>query len=315
LTELDEQLFVAARDSGIGSTEITRAAEGQAETPSSPFEPSSPVAQALPECASLMEVMRSVQLDTMRNLGIASLQPLRAALANTSRDENEELWARYHVILGAALRARAGSLPAHRRARLLIEATRAFDEAFGVYATRGAFTLNYAGYQAQERRESCRPFGDCVGERDGTALVALAIAGPANKSGGLLKRAVTSLRLARAGADIKSWAWVSTTNNLACALTLLGKRSPGPVAAALLREATHVLQEALKAPCDGLRREDRASTLINLAEALLSSAERETPGVRVKKIERALMASSVALLSVVPADLGWLVKLQHRELN
>jgi hypothetical protein len=83
----------------------------------------------------------------------------------------------------------------------------------------------------------------------------------------------------------------------------------------MLREATQVLGEVLMACEDDRWRADRASTLINLAEALLSLAERETPDMRVKKIERALAASSVALLTVAPPEWAPLLHLANVALD
>jgi hypothetical protein len=54
---------------------------------------------------------------------------------------------------------------------------------------------------------------------------------------------------------------------------------------------------------------------MNLAETLLLMAERETPHMRLKKIERAYTASSMALLTVLPVELAWLVRLEHRDLE
>jgi hypothetical protein len=72
-----------------------------------------------------------------------------------------------------------------------------------------------------------------------------------------------------------------------------------------------VLHEALEAHAAGYRREDRDSTLINLAETLLLLAERDTPDLRLQRAERALVACSIALLNVVPAEYGWLIRLQR----
>jgi hypothetical protein len=272
--------------------------------------------------------LRSVRLPTLCALRTASLRSLRAAIARTSEADDSHRWAAYHLILGVALRLRASRKRGHQRAQILIEATRAFDAAFGVYAAlrtvangdqflpvRAGSDTILDEISTTHRRSGSRPFGTCVSERDGTLLVARAIVGPTDSGSRLLERAVVYLRLARAGAELKSWSWISNTNNLACALTLLGNRTPAPSGSAMLREATQVLSEVLKA-CDGSRwRADRASTLINLAEALLSLAQRETPDIRLKKIERALAASCVALLTVAPPEWATLLQLTSTALE
>jgi hypothetical protein len=275
-----------------------------------------------------LSTLRSVRLPTMHALRSASLRSLRAAIARTPDGDDPQQWAAYHLILGASLRLRASRKRGHQRAIILIEATRAFDAAYSVYAALRTVASGdqllplQAGrdtildeLSTSHRRGGSRPFGACVGERDGTLLVARAIVGPLGTGSRLLERAVACLRIARAGAELKSLSWVSNTNNLACALTLLGNRTPAPSGSAMLREATHVLGEVLMACEDSRWRADRASTLINLAEALLSLAERETPDMRVKKIERALAASSVALLTVAPPEWAPLLHLANVALD
>jgi hypothetical protein len=270
--------------------------------------------------------MRAVRLPTARALRTASLRTLRSTIAQTSEHDNPRRWAACHLILGTALRLRAYRRHGHRRARLLIAAARAFDVAFSVYAMLRAGMLDPPAttselvtrlapprLDANRCGPGYRPLGGCVSERDGTTLVAQVIAGPLGENRHLLERAIAYLRVSRSGADSKSWAWVSSTNNLACALTLLGSRTMAPSGAAMLSEAARVLQEALQAQTAEGRREERASTLINLAETLLSMAERETPQVRLRKIEHALTASRAALLTVTPPEWAWLLRLERIE--
>jgi hypothetical protein len=302
LAQIDEQLRIAARESESTSTET--------EPPTSP------------DPAVLM-LMARVQLPTLRALSTASLQPLRAVIRTISHEGDAQLLAACHVLLGSALKLRADRIRGPRRARLLIEGTRAFDVAYSVYAalrvpaTIQGLSVAQAHYRQADDNGSGRhrPQGYCVAERDGTSLIARAVTGAGQDNTHLLERAVMCLRLARAGADIKSGTWVSTTNNLACALTLLGNRIPARTGSAMLEEAARVLHEVLAAHADGHLREDRGHTLVNLAEALLSMAERETPGMRVAQAERAFMASSSALRSVVPRQLAWLVAVERRELE
>jgi hypothetical protein len=264
----------------------------------------------------------------VRALRTASLRTLRAAIARSTEDDNPQRWAACHLILGTALRLRAHRTPGHRRAHIYIAAARAFDVAFSVYAMLRAGMLDppdaapepTAHHEATRLdADRCgpayRPPGTCVSERDGTTLVAQVIAGPFGDNRHLLERAIMYLRLTRSSADVRSWAWVSSTNNLACALTLLGSRTPATSGAAMLREAAHVLHEALQVQAAGARREERASTLINLAETLLSIAQRETPHVRLRRMERALTASVAALLAVVPSEWAWLLRLERVDLD
>jgi hypothetical protein len=82
----------------------------------------------------------------------------------------------------------------------------------------------------------------------------------------------------------------------------------------MLHEAARVLHEALQAQAAHGRRAERASTLINLAETLLLLAERETPHVRLQRIERALAASLGALATVAPSEWVWLLRLERAPL-
>lgn len=272
--------------------------------------------------------MLGVGFPTARSLASASLAPLRAAMERLSEERDAYRWGAYQIFLGTALKVRAQRVRGHERANLLIEATRALDAAYGVYAPlyavahsdcrvagRLSGVANAPEGERQQRHRSYgyRPYGLCVGERDSTLLIARAISGAAWERSDLLERAVINLRLVRASANVESWIWVSSTNNLACALTLLARRTPPPACAAMLREAARVLCELLKRRSESLRSEDRASTLINLAEALLSMAESETPHLRMAKIERAFAASAAALLSVVPPELAWIVCLEPME--
>jgi hypothetical protein len=277
---------------------------------------------------SVLEILRAVRLPTVQALRTGSLRSLRSAIVRKKDQADPDRWAAYHLILATALRLRAYRTYGHRRAQLLIGAARAFDVAFSIYATLRGDMLeppeaatdpsvsgesDVASADLARCGSAYRPIGSCLSERDGTVLVARVIAGPFGANRHLLERAITYLRMTRSSADIKSWAWVSSTNNLACALNLLGTRTPTPSGSAMLREAAQVLHECLLAHAAGHRREERASTLINLAETLLSIAERETPLVRLRKIERALTATIVALLDVVPPEWAWLLRVERAE--
>jgi hypothetical protein len=269
----------------------------------------------------LLELMVRVQLPTLLALSTASLEPLRAALRRVSESDDPQLWAVYHVLLGGALRLRSYRARGSARAKLLIEATRAFDTAYSVYAPlKAGSTARFAELMSSFPMQTVggprhRPGEPCIGDKDGTTLIARVVTGPVGQNTHLLERAILSLRIARAAADIASWTWVSSTNNLACALTLLGNRVPARAGTQMLEEAARVLHEALRAHAAGHQRQDRGSTLVNLAEALLSMAEREVPAQRIRQIEHAFMASSAALRTVVPADMAWLVNLERRSIE
>jgi len=277
---------------------------------------------------AVLEVLRAVRLPTVQALRTGSLRSLRSAIVRRTDQPDPRRWAAYHLILGTALRLRAYRTFGHRRAQLLISAARAFDVSFSIYAMlRGemleppevAFisTMSAESETGAEDPGRCgpayRPLGTCISERDGTTLVARVIAGPFGANRRLLERAIAYLRMTRSTAENRSWAWMSSTNNLACALNLLGSRTPSPAGSAMLREAAQVLHEALQAHAAGHRSQERASTLINLADTLLSIAERETPLVRLRKIERALTATVAALLAVTPPEWVWLLRVERAE--
>jgi hypothetical protein len=266
--------------------------------------------QDLPEPS--LALLRSLGFTTPHALLSGSLRRLRSILARSPVDRDSERWATYHVILGCALRLRSQRMPLHRRTAALIEAVRAFDVAYYVYATNARpLPATQSLHIVKSKPMRHRHREACAAESDGAALIARAISAPTAGNTYLLSRAAMWLRVARSTVDPSSWEWLANSNNLACALTLLGSRTPTAAGTGMLREATHVLAEALRAHVNGHRSEDRDATLINLAETLLSLAERETPNVRLQKAERALAASSIALLSVVPPEYRWFVRLQR----
>jgi len=298
--QIDEQLLL---DSGEAAAVAKRTEADEAAASTDPW---------------LRDLMARVQLPTLLALSTASLDPLRVAIRRVSEEGDRPLWAACHVLLGGALRLRSYRTRGSARAKLLIEATRAFDSAYSVYAPlKAAVTARIAELASSftQQGDGHRPGEPCIGGKDGTSLIARAVAGPAGENTHLLERAVTSLRLARAAADIKSWTWVSSTNNLACALTLLGNRVPARAGTQMLEEAARVLHEALRAHAAGHQHQDRGATLVNLAEALLSMAEREMPSQRIKQVEHAFMASSAALRTVVPTEMAWLVTLERRSVE
>lgn len=265
-----------------------------------------------PFADGLAALMSSVQLPTPRELITGNLRALRCAIARGD-EQDPDRWAAYNVILGCALRLRAEQLPLYRRAGAIIEAARAFDVAYYIFATHGRLPVSSAPRLAPSpaRRQGHRLEEACASEWDGSLLISRVMAAPVGTQTHLLERAVIWLRVARATADRASWEWLASSNNLACALALLGKRTHTAAGSAMLREATCVLQEALKAHAAGYRREDSDSTLINLAETLLSLAERETPDLRLQRAECALSACAIALLNVTPPEYEWLIRLQR----
>lgn len=320
LVDLDEVALIQACEQGDQSAERTGVLQAD-------------VNEFTPAHVTILELMRSVELPTVRALRTGNLQSLDAAIRLVSQEDAAELWAALHVMKGVALRLRASGKSHHQQAKALTEASRSFDQAFSVYATLRANALDaiaaasmppveeravpaedIAGPPPHQRATS-RPSEPCANERDGSALVARAVAGPVVGNSRLLERAITCLRVARAAADPRTWVWITTTNNLACALTLLGNRYSSGAGLALLREAVRVLHEALRAHAAGIHREDRALTLVNLSETLVCIAERETPDMRVKKVQRACAASAAALRTVLPLELAWLVRLDHRDVE
>jgi hypothetical protein len=255
--------------------------------------------------------MRTVRLPTVRHLMIASLETLRATIKRTGAERDPERWAACHVILGCALRLQSQRMRAHMRASMLVEAVRAFDTALAVYCKSSPFPAHTPARLCQEPGKP--PLEPCTAEHDGMQLIAEVVADPIGASNDTLERAVLKFRESRAQCedDTTSWNWIASTNNLACALTLLGNRVPASTGITLLHEAVEILQEALKVRSEPWRRQDSASTHVNLAEALLAISERAIPAERLRYLEQAVTAAANALLIVAPAEYAWLIELEQ----
>lgn len=285
--------------------------DANANEPTSPQLAEPSATAVAPGRPTAERLMRDVRLSSIAHLVRGSLRPLRAAIARTSEHEHPESWAAYHVILGCALRLRARHMRGSRRVRALSEAIYAFDMAFTVYASLHDAQTNVAS-PAHSGRARRAP---CAGRPDGAALIARAISGRHGSNTALLERAVRLLRDARAvTADARSSDWISSTNNLACALTLLASRAQHTAACRLLEEAVDALHEVLRSPAAVHLTDERRCTFANLTEALLSMAARGTPFERMRHLESALQAAAQALTAVVPSAYTWLVQLEQLNL-
>src|SRR6185369_7328127 len=81
------------------------------------------------QAADVASFLRSVQMPTVQHLLHASLEPTRDAIHATSPTRDPSGWIALHLILGAALRVRAPSLPLRERTDTLVESLHAFEAA------------------------------------------------------------------------------------------------------------------------------------------------------------------------------------------
>lgn len=254
--------------------------------------------------------MGAVPMPTVQHLLNGSLDALREAIHSASVEAEPTRWVVSHIILGSALRLRATRASDDERLRMYCEALHAFDTALTVCAERR---------QAQPTLVSGvggSNFGTGPSVSSGPDGVQLVVDGskvPIDEGNELLERAVRVFRdtCAKASRRTSLPVWFVGMSNLGCALTLLGRRTPGMAGITYLEEAVDVLHEALRIPSLERLAAERASTQVNLAEALQALAERGMPAESLRYLEDAAHWLAAALSHFAPAEYRWLLQLDR----
>ena len=263
------------------------------------------------QAGNVASIVGSVQMPTVQHLLSGSLDSYRTAIQELSKDTDPAQWAGMHVILGAALRLRAPRLNDDERAETCLEVIHSFEAALAVcWQRKTARSL-------RQSRVGTSPFSlqtnGGASVSDGVQMVVDAVKVPVSEGNELIERAIRMFRSTAANADRKSElrAWVIARSNLGCALTLLGRRTPGIAGVPLLEEAIDVLQDACSPKAGEDLQEERASTHVNLAEAYQALAERGMPGERLRCIEQAVNWMAAALGYFAPVEYRWLLQLER----
>jgi hypothetical protein len=254
--------------------------------------------------------MAAVVMPTVQHLLNGSLDALREAINNASAEEEPTRWVVSHLILGSALRLRAARAAEDDRARMYTEALNAFDTALA---------------SCCERRQPRAALVSGVGTNtfgtqqkvwsgpDGVQLVVDAVSVPSSEGNELIERAVRVFRdtCAKANRRTALPVWFVGMSNLGCALTLLGRRTTGPAGLTILEEAVDVMHEALRVPSLEKLAAERATTQVNLAEALQAMAERVMPAEGLRYLEDAAHWLAAALCHFAPPEYRWLLQLDR----
>lgn len=262
----------------------------------------------------LETVLAHDSMPTVQYLLNGDLESLRAAIRNTSAQEDAMQWVASHVVLGAALRLRASRVGDDERLQMYMEAVRAFDVALTVCYQHHA-SEDFRAQAMASAKFSARP-DVCTTRPDGVQLVVDATTVPVTEGNALMARAIRVFRDACTTSNRKTAlrTWFVGMSNLGCTLTLLGRRTPGVAGIATLEEAVDVLQDALKVPSTEDMSEERASTQVNLAEAFQSLAEKGMPAEKLRYIEQAADWMAAALCHFAPPHCRWLLHVEPRSL-
>jgi hypothetical protein len=243
-------------------------------------------------------------MPTVQHLLNGNLDALREAIQDALTEEEPTRWVVSHIILGSALRLRAAHATDDERARMYPEALRAFDTALAACCeTKQAQTAAPASAGGKNPAAHTEYSGP-----DGVQLTLDGANVPVAEGNALLERAVHVFRDACATTQS---AWFVGMSNLGCALTLLGRRTPGMAGVTILEEALDVMHEALRMPpLEGLAAE-RATTQVNLADALHALAERGMPSESLRYLEDATHWQAAALCYFAPPEYRWLLQLDR----
>lgn len=254
--------------------------------------------------------MSAVPMPTVQHLLNGNLDALREAASSASAEAEPTRSVVGNIILGSALRMRATRASDDERARMYFEALQAFDTALAACCERRPLRpslmgeLNGGSFGSQQRVSS---------GPDGVQLVVDATTVPAAEGNELIERAVRVFRdtCAKASRRTALPVWFVGMSNLGCALTLLGRRTTGVAGIPILEEAVDVMHEALRVPSLENLATERATTQVNLAEALAALAERGMPAESLRYLEDAAHWLAAALSHFAPAEYRWLLQLDR----
>lgn len=259
--------------------------------------------------------MEIVPMPTVQHLLSGSLDALREAIKSASAEEEPTRWVVSHIILGSALRLRAMRAAEDVRATMYMEALGAFDTAFAACCERRQMRpalVSAVGNVSGSGASFTAPHTVFSGP-DGVQLVVDGASVPIGEGNELLERAVRVFRdtCAKASRRTALPTWFIGMSNLGCALTLLGRRTPGVAGIHILEEAVDVLHEALRVPSLEKLAAQRATTQVNLSEALQGLAERGMPAENLRYLEDAGHWLAAALCHFAPSEYRWLLQLDR----
>ena len=263
------------------------------------------------QATDVASFLRRVQMPTVRHLLHASLEPTRHAIEAISPMRDPQQWVALHLILGAALRLRAPSLPLRERTDALVSSLHAFEAALAECCERkGARELRHARVGTNQFSLQVTA---CAAGPDGVQMVMDATSVSIAEGIEKLERAISVFTDSAESIDRRSElsAWVIARSNLGCALTMLGQRTHDMGGVQRIERAVDILRDAAAACTGSALLDERASIHVNLSEAFQALADRAMPGERLRYIERSLDWMAQALGHLVPEEYRWLLELDR----
>ncbi len=179
------------------------------------------------QATDVASILRTVELPTVQHMLRGSLEPIRAAIGETSAQTDSHQWMALHLVLGTALRLRARCLPLNERTQMCMDAVSAFESALSQCHERKMVR------QLRNSRVGTNHFGmqtsTCTTGRDGVQMVLDATSVPVSEGVEILHRAVKVFSDTAENTDRveELQQWIAAVSNLGCALTLLGQRTVG----------------------------------------------------------------------------------------
>ena len=221
--------------------------------------------------------MEAVAMPTVQHLLNGSLDALREAINSASAEEEPTRWVVSHIILGSALRMRANRVADDERARMYAEALGAFDVGADV-VLRDAPGSPGCAHQLDEREqlqlapERVLRAGWCAARgrwpsafRWPKATSSSSV--PCACFGRHARRRIGALRCRLVCRHEQPWMRADAAR----------ATNAGQAGLTILEEAVDVMHEALRVPSLEKLAAERATTQVNLSEALHALAERGMP--------------------------------------
>jgi hypothetical protein len=218
-------------------------------------------------------------------------------------------WAGARLILGPALKLRAQRAQGTALAQSYMDVIHKFEAAFEAHSRRSPAPIHRDNRPARDPPGAKASQG--AANADGVDLVLQAIHPFIAGNTDLLENAVALFRkeCAPPVREADFWMWVASTNNLGCALTLLGRSRGGEGGFSDLEEAVDAFRALLSEPMISEMPSELASVHVNLAGALQALAESAMPAERVRYLASAVESLAIALGIMVPARYKGLVEM------
>lgn len=204
-----------------------------------------------------------------------------------------------HQSLSAALKLRAQSPHSSELARIYKEVIEKFQEAYDRYGrvSRLGSHADRGSQRASAQRAGKPPVSDVAVD----ILMRLAQA-PLVGGTDMLETATAMFRKDSSPRlrETDFWTWLSSMNNLGCALTMLGQVRVGIIGIGDLEEAVSTFRELLSEPVIGELPNERAMFQVNLATAFEALADMAMPAERLRYLESAVECLATALSVSAP---------------